>query len=112
MGVESYLKKKQLIIVTTILTAFQLGGFFFIAVKTPQIYIQYYIDRPNYDTSTCIFNNCQEALVLIEEITTYMAIGLLTSIMLVIYVKAFSSMASGPKAKETLLTQRTADYVS
>lgn len=112
MGVESYLKKKQLIMVTLVLTAFQLGGFFFMVVKTPQLYIQYYDYRFKFDTSVCIFNNCAEVLVLIEEITTYTAVGLFTSIMLILYVKAFSSMLSGPKTKETLLTQRTSDYIS
>lgn len=112
MGVESYLKKKQLITVTTVVTAFQMGGLFFMVVKTPQLYIQYYIDRASNNPGNCVFNNCPEVLVLIEEMTTYTAVGLLTSIILVVYVKAFSSMVSGPKAKETLLTQMTSDYVS
>lgn len=107
---ESFLKKKQLIIVTTILMALQLGGFFYMVVRTRQLYIQYYIGGIKLDTKHCAFNNCTETLVLIEEITTYMSVGLMNSITLVVCVKAFSSMASGHKAKESLLTMRKSDY--
>jgi hypothetical protein len=111
MGVESFLKKKQLVVVSTVLTAFQLGSFFFMVVKTSQLYIQYYLvdDVNNKD---CIFNNCQEALTFIIEVTVYTAVGLLTSIMMIIYMKVFADMVAGQKAKETLLAQRSSDYIS